>query len=261
MKRRHATALLALGVLSAHGAPALAQRPDFEDQGFYQSYKFGIPDDPSEAWMLAFGGRLYDQWWAVLFADPPEGTHPRHPGTGEEPASESWRCVSCHGWDYRGRNGAYGSGPNYTGIVGIDGAAGRDLWSIVGVLRDDTHSFTKDLIPDDAALALALFVSHGQVDTEPLVDPATGRIAGDPERGRAVFQNLCAICHDFDGRAWIEGEAGIGDTLGAIARNDPWRALHKVMNGQTYADMPAMRALGLQTVLDVLSYVQTLPDE
>ena len=31
------------------------------------------------------------------------------------------------------------------------------------------------------------------------------------------------------------------------------------MNGQTYADMPAMRAFDLQTALDVLSYAQTLP--
>jgi len=33
------------------------------------------------------------------------------------------------------------------------------------------------------------------------------------------------------------------------------------MNGQTYADMPAMRAFGLQTVLDVLAYAQSLPTE
>ena len=145
--------------------------------------------------------------------------------------------------------------------AGIDGAIGRDLWDIVRVLRDDTHGFTKEQIPDDPALALAFFVSQGQVNKENLIDAETGRFAVNPEQGRAIFQNLCAICHDYDGRAWIEGEAGIGDTLGAIASNDPWRAMHKVMNGQTYADMPAIRALGLQTVLDVLSYVQTLPTE
>jgi thiosulfate dehydrogenase len=261
MKRRLTTTLVVLAALLTYGASALAQRQDFEDQGFYQSYKFAIPDEPSEAWTLAFGGRLYDQWWAVLFTDPPIRTHPSYPNAGRKPVSESWRCVSCHGWDYRGQDGAYGSGLNYTGIVGIDGAIGGDPRGIVGVLRDDTHGFTEELVPDDAALALALFVSRGQVDAKNLVDPQTGQFAGDPERGRAIFQNLCAICHDFDGRAWIEGEAGIGNTLGAIANNDPWRAMHKVMNGQTYADMPAMRALGLRTVLDILSYVQTLPTE
>ena len=44
----------------------------FEDKGFYQSYLYGAPDVPSESWLLAYGGRLYDTWWAVLFQ-----THPR----------------------------------------------------------------------------------------------------------------------------------------------------------------------------------------
>jgi hypothetical protein len=48
---------------------------------------------------------------------------------------------------------------NYTGIAGIDGAIGKDLWDIVRVLRDGTHGFTKEQIPDDPALALAFFVS------------------------------------------------------------------------------------------------------
>ena len=261
MRGRLTIPFLVLITLSAYSASTYGQPEDFEDEGFYQSYKFGHPDNPSEAWMLAFGGKLYDQWWAVLLTDPPKGTHPSYPKIGQKPTLESWRCVTCHGWDYRGRNGAFGSGLNYTGIAGIDGAIGRDLWDIVRVLRDDTHGFTKELIPDNPALALAFFVSHGQVNKEKLIDSGTGRFAGNPKQGRAIFQNLCAICHDYDGRAWIEGEAGIGDTLGAIASNDPWRAMHKVMNGQTYADMPAVRALGLQTVLDILSYVQTLPKE
>jgi hypothetical protein len=61
--------------------------------------------------------------------------------------------------------------------------------------------------------------------------------------------------------AWITGDDDELTTLGAIASRDPWRGLHKVMNGQTYADMPAMRAFGLETVLDVLAYAQSLPSE
>lgn len=247
--------------LPAVGTPALAQQESFEEQGFYQSYKFGNPDDPSEAWLMSFGGRLYDQWWAVLFVDPPKGTHPSYPATGARSGLQSWRCVTCHGWDYRGRDGAFAEGPDFTGFPGIQGAAGADPQAIVAVLRDETHGFGPDLIPDQAALALALFVSRGQVDARDIVEAGSNRIMGDPERGRALFQNICAVCHDFDGRAWIEGEGDLGNTLGAIASGDPWRALHKVMNGQTYADMPALRALGAGTVADVLSYVQTLPKD
>jgi thiosulfate dehydrogenase len=117
------------------------------------------------------------------------------------------------------------------------------------------------MIPNRALDALALFVSKGQIDTGQAIDPASGVVRGDAERGHAIFQNVCAICHDFDGMAWITGDADELTTLGAIAGRDPWRGLHKVMNGQTYADMPAMRAFGLETVLDVLAYAQSLPEE
>ena len=251
-------ALLVL-VLSACATPALAQ--NYEDQGFYQSYVFGAPDDPTEDWLLAYGGRLYDMWWAVLFVEPPKRTHPLYPEAGKQSGAATWRCVACHGWDYRGRDGAYGAGPHYTGIKGIDAMAGEDPARIIEILRGTGHGFTADLMPDKAVSALALFVSRGQIDPERAIDRETGRVRGNPERGKTVFQNVCAICHDYDGQTWITGDEGGEEmqTLGAIANANPWRGLHKVMNGQTYADMPAMRAFDRQVVLDILAYAQTLP--
>lgn len=256
--------LLGTGLSAALTSPLRAQEPvppdDFEDLGFYQSYVFGRPDTPSRDWLLAYGGRLYDQWWAVLLQDPPVGTHPSYPADGKRVGEDSWRCVECHGWDYRGRDGAYAEGEHVTAAPGITRARGAAPETIVARLRDDTHRFTPEMIPDEAALALALFVSEGQVDLGEVGDDAERRFRGDGARGRAIFQNVCAICHDYDGGAWIGGEEGTGDSLGAIARNNPARALHKVMNGQTYADMPALRALGQPTVVDILTYVQGLEE-
>lgn len=234
---------------------------DYSDQGFYQSYVFGAPDDPSEAWQLAYGGRLYDAWWAVLFRDPPEESHPAYPREGLLSGSATWRCVECHGWDYRGAEGRYGEGPHYTGIKGIDGMAGADPERIAAILRNDTHRYSPELLPDKAVAALALFVSRGQIDTATVIEPQTGLVQGDVENGKQIFQNVCAICHDFDGQAWITGDEDQLTTLGAIATANPWRGLHKIMNGQTYADMPALRAFGPEVVRDVLSYIQTLPPE
>lgn len=250
---------LACLILAAVPVPASAQ--NYQDQGFYQSYVFGTPNEPSEEWLLAYGGRLYDMWWAVLFDDPPQKTHPMYPEAGKQAGPVTWRCVECHGWDYRGRDGAYGAGPHYTGIKGIDGMAGKDPARIVKILRGPAHRFSEDLIPEKPMAALALFVSKGQINTDRVIDRATGRIQGDPERGKKVFQNVCAICHDYDGMAWITGDEQDEElqTLGAIANANPWRGLHKVMNGQTYADMPAMRAFDRQVVLDILAYAQTLP--
>ena len=237
----------------------------YEDKGFYQSYVFGAPDTPSEAWLLAYGGRLYDTWWAVLLQDPPEGVHPAYPESGGRSGgrggAETWRCVECHGWDYRGRDGRYARGLHATGIKGVNAMAGAPVAEIAAILRDDTHRYTPAMIPERALEALGLFVSKGQVAADEVIDPASGLVRGDAVRGRAIFQNVCAICHDFDGMAWITGDEDELATLGAIASRDPWRGLHKVMNGQTYADMPAMRVFGLETVLDVLAYAQSLPSE
>lgn len=232
---------------------------DYQDRGFYQSYTFSAPTDPTEEWLLAYGGRLYDMWWAVLFTEPPSGDHPAYPQSAGASGAETWRCVTCHGWDYEGRNGSLSAGPLVTGIKGIDGMAGADPDAIAAIIRDDTHGFSETLIPERALRALALFVSKGQIDSGRLIDRPTRSVKGDAGRGRKVFQNVCAICHDYDGRAWITGDADGNDTLGGITTANPWRGLHKVMNGQTYADMPAMRAFDLEVVLDVLAYVQTLP--
>lgn len=245
--------LLAVAAMALSNAGLAQDDRDIENEGFYQSYVFGKPDQPSETWKIAYGGRLFDTWWAVLLDEPPAGTHPAYPADGAEAGPSSWRCVTCHAWDYHGAG---------VGLAGdLAPSRGADPAAIVRLLRAPLHGFTADLIPDPAAEAIALFVSKGQVAAEQVIDPTSGRFRGDPERGREIFQNVCAICHDFDGRAWIEGDDEIGATLGALAKSAPRRVLHKVLNGQTYADMPAMRVFGLTTVLDVLSYVQTLPEE
>ena len=250
--------VLSIGEAGAQQEQNLEQ---YEDKGFYQSYIFGRPDAPSEEWLLAYGGRLYDMWWGVLFQDPPNVTHPAYPASGGQSGAMTWRCVECHGWDYRGKDGAYGTGPHATGIVGVDGMAGADPGRIAEIIRDDTHGYPPNLIPDQALHALALFVSKGVFSMAPHIEPETRKIRGNAERGKRIYQNVCAICHDFDGLAWITGEDESLQSLSASASANPWRALHKVMNGQTYADMPAMRVFGMEVVRDVLAYSQTLPRE
>jgi len=253
-------ALAALAFL-ATGSAERAAAQEQDTLGFYKSYVFGMPDDPSEAWLLAYGGRLYDMWWAVLLKDPPEETHPAYPETGGWPGPDSWRCVACHGWDYRGRDGVYAKGPHATGITGIQRMSGAAPGKIAAVLRDATHGYTEALIPDDALGALALFVGKGQVPVARHIDALSGWVRGDAGRGRRMYQNLCAICHGFDGQAWITGEEAELHSLAAVVRANPWRALHKTLNGQAYSDMPAMRGFDLQTALDVLAYAQTLPSD
>ena len=54
---------------------------------------------------VAQGGLLYDKWHSVLEVTT-EGTHPSYPAEGKNSGESSWRCKECHGWDYRGKDGA-----------------------------------------------------------------------------------------------------------------------------------------------------------
>jgi mono/diheme cytochrome c family protein len=249
-------ALLAAGlgaVLSA--GPAGAQ--DDQPTDYYQGYVTGRPEAPSVDWILAFGGRLYDRWWAALLQPIPEGRNPAYPPGGHAEDADTWRCVTCHGWDLKGGSGPFGE----AGVPGLESWRGGDPAAVVAVLRGPGHDYAASAIPDDAALALGRFITEGQADVAPLIEEASGVVRGDAEHGRRIFQNLCAICHGFDGRAWITGEGDGLATLGAIATANPWRAFHRVMNGQTAADMPALRPFGLGVVADVIAYLQTLPTE
>lgn len=224
-----------------------------------QSYVSGAPDKPSKDWELAYGGRLYDNWWVTLRHDPPERTHPGYPPKGPLKGAQTWRCVACHGWDYRGKDGAHATGPYRTGIRGIDTMAGAQPDRVARLLRDPPHSYTRSMIPDAALQKLAGFVSAGQHDIRRFVDLRTGRARGNVIRGRAIYQNACANCHEFDGRAQISGETVELATIGAVAARNPAQAIHKMRNGQPSADMPAMRVFDAALLSDILAYLQTLP--
>ena len=65
---------------------------------------------PTNIWAISRGGQLYDKWWEVIEAEEPKTTHPAYPAKGEKKGSATWRCKECHGWDYKGVDGAYGKG-------------------------------------------------------------------------------------------------------------------------------------------------------
>jgi thiosulfate dehydrogenase len=204
----------------------------------------------------ARGGQLYDKWYAVTGADKPATSHPLYPADKQysgEPKT-NWRCKECHGWDYRGVDGAYRSGSHATGIKGIDGAAGRSTQKIVALLKDEQHGYA-GLLGEQDLNDLALFVSAGQIDMSPFIDHATKRpIGGDAERGAAYFNTLCASCHGKDGKQ------PKGMKPFAKQMSNPWEVMHKILNGQPSEEMPALRALDRQVVVDIMSHMATLAE-
>lgn len=231
-----------------------------KDESYHADYIYGAPTDASEAWIMSRGGRLYDNWYASLDAEKPEATHPAWPASNtKKNGAVTTRCKSCHGWDYRGAEGKYGSGSYQTGIKGVMGYSGKDPSKIAALLRSPPHGYTAEMIPDDQMAYLAAFVSRGTEDMNSIINFETGDVDGDPVRGQAVFQTTCAACHGFDGRALDWGDSDEPGFVGTEANANPWETLHKIRNGHPGVEMISLRAFGMDVAADLLAYTRTLP--
>ncbi len=252
---RTAVAAIAAALLFLGSQTSAADR---DDEQYHRDYIYGTPADPTEAWTLAKGARLYDNWFSSLDVKEPEQTHPAWPASNtKKKGAVTWRCKSCHGWDLRGKDGAYATGSYKTGIKGLRSWAGKDPDAIHQIMLNKTHGFTHDMMPPDAMLRLAVFVSRGQVDMAAHIG-ADKSVKGDPKHGAAIFQNVCAACHGFDGAALNWGSEEKPNYVGTEAVANPWEVLHKIRAGHPGVEMPSMMAFPVGDAVDLLSYTQTL---
>ena len=214
---------------------------------------------PTNVWAISRGGQLYDEWWGVVEHAPPKDTHPAYPAAGKRKGATTWRCKECHGWDYKGVDGAYGKGSHRTGIKGVRGVQGVEPARIVEIIKDKTHRYTEDMISASAMEKLALFLSFGQIDMDRYIDRATKMARGDPLRGAQFYQTICANCHGYDGKELNFGNEKEPEFVGTVASDNPWEALHKIRFGQPGFPMVALGVLDVQAQVDILAYSQTLP--
>ena len=184
---------------------------------------------------IAEGGRLYDKWWAEYGLAEPATTHPAYPAAGKKSGADTWRCKECHGWDYRGRDGAYAKGSHYTGIKGIRAYAGADPEVVFRILKNRRHQYDRVML-DPALRLLALFVTEGQMDMTAWT--SSSQVKGDAALGDRLFDKNCARCHDGDGRNINFKTADDPEYVGTVARENPWELLHKIRNGQPGSRMP-----------------------
>ena len=196
-----------------------------------QDFVHGAPPSPSDTWIVAAGGRIYDKWWDALDREEPMMVY--------------------------GPNSSY-----FTGIIGIEGAAGRNVGEILALLRDENHPYTPEMIADHELLRVAAFVSRGQVDMSTFIDAETRRVnGGDAQAGAHVFQTICAACHGFDGRLLDWGDADGPSYVGTEAVELPDEVFHKIMNAHTGVQMINLRAFPVEYSINVLAYAATLPTE
>lgn len=213
----------------------------------------------SQTWDIARGGQLYDNWGKVIGRDLPKETHPAYPATGKQKGEATWRCKECHGWDYKGADGAYGSGSHKTGIKGLRAMVGKDPQAILKIITDKTHGYSEQMISRSEMEKLALFVSLGQIDMDLHVDRAAKKSRGDAGRGAPYYQTICAVCHGFDGKTMNFGTPEAPEFVGTVARDNPWEFMHKARFGQPGIPMISLITMPDMTIADILALCQTLP--
>lgn len=213
---------------------------------------------------ISGGGLLYDMWWAVLGAPEPTTDQPlwKTQTTNTRTGADTWRCKECHGWDYKGVDGVYGSGSHQTGFPGILDAASMSSEELTAWLtgqKNPDHDFSQ--VMGEAYLnALVTFIQQETFDSASYIN-ADGTVNGDAARGKVKFEQTCAACHGVDGKNINFGTEAEPEYVGTVAADNPWEFFHKASFGQPARSMPAGIGLGytMEDRANLAAYAQTLP--
>jgi len=204
------------------------------------------------AYSIARGGKLYDKWFEENETEAPSNANPAYPASGKYRGKKGadWRCKECHGWDYRGKDGAYKKGKHATGTPGLRGVEGMSNKEIISRIMGGSHRYGASMLSLNDLLDLADFLASGQVDVSSFIDDETKLAEGNVNHGEALYQTVCTGCHALDGK----GEKT--PPLGELARKNPWEVLHKIRFGQPNEVMPGLHVLGVNPAVDILAYLQ-----
>lgn len=215
---------------------------------------------------LVEGAQLYDKWYAALGTDAPQGNMPlwSRQSSNTRSGAETWRCAECHGWDYKGAQGAYASGSHATGFPGLlEAAAKMSADEIISSLKggkEAQHDFSS-YIPDSAMQKIAVFLKEGLIDDSEYINPISLKVIdGDAAHGGELYAATCATCHGIDGTQIVFRSEGVDETLADVANRDPFRFLHRTRFGVAGTEMPVGYELGWTPAdgRDVLMYAQSL---
>jgi mono/diheme cytochrome c family protein len=235
---------------------------EFSDQDLANviAYAQTLPEESD----VTGGGQLYDKWYTVLAVDTPTEDQPlwKNQTTNTRKGVSTWTCRECHGLDYLGPDGVYGSGDHMTGFPGIFASAAKSEQELFDALTgkpNPDHDFSQ-LMEEGDLNALVHFIKNEMVAIAPLITP-DGKIKGDMAKGKEYFNATCAQCHGEDGRMINFHTEDEPEYVGTVAADEPQVLLHRVLYGVPGFPMTVgiLTPMTMEDLANVCAYAQTLP--
>jgi cytochrome c553 len=209
------------------------------------------------------GGALYAAWDLVLGEALPDSNHPLW--YEDEPVNQtSWRCVTCHGWDYNGREitpeDESQEAVVYPGVFSMMGEQEEEVMAWLDGTNNPNHDFS-DYLSHENMQDLSAFLITSLIPSELYVEEDTGRVRGTALAGENFYKERCRECHGSDGSRINFGSAEHPAFLGNLAIANPWRAAHIIRFGHTQTNVKPGSHFGwlFYDEIDLLSYLQHLP--
>jgi len=226
------------------------------------------------------GGLLYDNWQNVdgvklQFASGRNQSWIASMGTSNTSLvsnRETWRCVTCHGWDYQGAEGEFNGDHNYfsniLGFIPTLNTKNKDKSYIVDLIKNGginapikDHDFGRFLSDVDISNLASFILDQDEGVPSSVNDYEDYLRNGDPSNGKIIYESFnegnCVFCHGPNGTSVS------GVHLSEIANNHPQKLLQKARFGQPGTGMlPSnlnFNGMNLQDASDVLAYTKTLP--
>ncbi len=199
------------------------------------------------------GAQIYYSWDHFFEDGDSIDNHPLWEGS-QVAGIETWRCVSCHNWDYSGVE-------DYPGVKEAAQMSDAEVLAWLDGSQNDLHDFS-NYFTVSAIEDITEFLKNGVTDYSEIF--VNGEIVGanvNRGYGEELYKQECLSCHATDGSKINFGTAANPLFVGDIGFDEPKKMLHVVRYGHLEISTQNEKSLGweLNDSLSLVGYTELLP--
>ena len=207
------------------------------------------------------GAYLYKEWDQMLRVNLYGNFNPIWSEYSKDKtnAPQTWRCVSCHGWNYLGTEFDEQVKKSIPGLIQVKDMSQEEIQSWLDGSINPKHNFSK-YFTVAAQKDLIAFLQYGIIDYSPYISREVFDQSNVSRNGEDLYKQSCRNCHGSDGSLINIGPEDNPIYLGNVAE-EPWQVVHVLQFGHINVQNTSRVELdwSLQDVFDVVNYSSILP--